>query len=89
MNVHQLNQKNADKVALIKKEEQNIEELENKTRVLKLQLLQDDKLRNYVKSELIKQQKVMNSESIEAKELEEERAMVLLEINKSVAENRR
>jgi len=45
-------------------------------------------MRNAVKAELVKQQRVMDSFSIETKELENERAMVLLEINQSVLKNK-
>lgn len=55
---------------------------------LKTTLMKEEKERNFVKGELMKQQKVMDSFSIESKELENERAMVLLEINRSVLKNK-
>jgi hypothetical protein len=55
---------------------------------LKANLMQEEKQRNFVKGELMKQQRVMDSFSIEKKELENERAMVLLDINNSVLKNK-
>ena len=52
---------------------------------MKMNLLQEEKNRNQVKADLAKAQKVMNSASIYNKELENERAMLLLEINQSVS----
>ena len=48
----------------------------------------EEKARNNVKGELVRAQRVMDSCSIENKELENERAMVLLEINETVLINK-
>ena len=53
--------------------------------MLKNNLLIEEKNRTNVKADLIKQQIVMNSASILMSELEQERANLLLTINKSVA----
>ena len=62
--------------------------MENKVSILKNNLLFEEKTRNQVKLELVKAQRVMESFSIESKELENERAMVLLEVNQSVIRNK-
>ena len=66
------------------REMRNIEQLENECKNLKVNLLQEEKARTYTKGELSKSQRVMNSASIYYKELEDEKAILLLEINKSV-----
>ena len=55
---------------------------------IKNQLMDEDKLRLRLKADLINEQKVMTGQSILQKELEQERAVLMLEINKYVAANR-
>ena len=55
--------------------------------MLKNNLMLEEKTRNQVKGELMKGQRVMDSCSIANRELEEERAMLLLEVNQSVLIN--
>ena len=59
-------------------------ELDRQTKMLKTNLMHEDKIKSQTKSELSKAQKVMNSATIYYKELENEKAMLLLEINQSV-----
>lgn len=56
--------------------------------MLKNGVLIDEKARGQLKGDLTREQKVMTSCSILTKELEHERAVLLLEINHSVAINR-
>ena len=64
------------------------EELQNRVNIMKNNLMMEEKARNNVKNELMKGQRIMDSCSIENKELENERAMLLLEINQSVLMNK-
>ena len=50
--------------------------------------MDEDKLRLRLKADLINEQKVMTGQSILQKELEQERAVLMLEINQYVAANR-
>ena len=52
--------------------------------MLKNQLLNEEKNKTNLKGDLIKEQKVMKAQGILMSELEQERANLLLEINKSV-----
>jgi hypothetical protein len=62
--------------------------MESHCKTLKNNLLVEDKLKTNLKAELIKEQKLMTSCSILTKELEHERAVMLLEINQSVSLNK-
>lgn len=86
--INQLKNANNDKNMNINYVDNDVKNLNNKVNILKATLMQEEKLRNYTKNQLMKQQKVMDSFSIETKELENERAMVLLEINTSVLKNK-
>lgn len=86
--VAQLRHANADKRANIATEEENVRRMTAMVNNLKASLLQEEKQRNLVKDRLMKQQRVMDSFSIESKELENERAMLLLDINSSVLKNK-
>lgn len=86
--VAQLRQANLEKRANIANEEENVRRMTAMVNSLKANLLQEEKQRNLVKDRLMKQQRVMDSFSIESKELENERAMLLLGINSSVLKNK-
>ena len=73
-----------DRKHCIKIERDNCFRLDEETRKLKSNLIQEEKNRNQTKADLAKQQRVMNSSSIYNIELENERAVLLLEINQSV-----
>lgn len=86
--VAQLRQANAEKRVSVAGEEDNVKRMTAMVNNLKASLLQEEKQRNQVKEKLMRQQRVMDSFSIEAKELENERAMLLLDINSSVLKNK-
>ena len=73
---------------MIDNEDKRVEMMQNKVNVLKNNLMSEEKKRNDVKNQLVKQQRVMDSFSIETKELENERAMLMLEINQMVLRNK-
>lgn len=62
--------------------------LEGRCKMLKNGVLVEEKARGQLKSDLTREQKVMTSCSILTKELEHERAVLMLDINHSVALNR-
>ena len=76
---------NEDKRNNIARETQNCDNLDERCKMLKNHLLIEDKNRGNLKADLIKHQKVMDSSSILQSELEQERANLLLTINRSVA----
>jgi len=55
---------------------------------LKNNLMVEEKLRNNLKLDLISEQRIMASSSIVQKEREEERAMMLIDINDKVSRNK-
>ncbi len=86
-NRRQLNDRlndNSEKNANIQLEIKYTNELENRCRQHKNQTLIKEKNSTNTKAELIKQQKVKAADSNKMKELEQERANLLLEINKNV-----
>ena len=67
-----------DRKANIKIERKTCLELDQECKNLKVHLMQEEKNRNQVKADLARDQRVMNSASIYSKELENERAVLLL-----------
>lgn len=55
---------------------------------MKNNLMVEEKLRNNLKLDLISEQRIMASSSIVQKEREEERAMMLIDINDKVSRNK-
>lgn len=72
----------------IASETSNCNKLDGNCKLYKNNLLLEEKMKTNLKGELIKEQKVMTSCSILTKELEHERAVLLLAINQSVATNK-
>lgn len=67
--IAQLRQANAEKCANISHEDDNVKRMTALVNNLKASLMQEEKQRNFVKNELMRQQRVMDSLSIESKEL--------------------
>ena len=73
---------------LVEKEKKKVGKRAREVAVLKNNLAIVEKERQVLKGELIRQQRVMTSSSVRMKECENERAMVLMEINEQVARHR-
>lgn len=86
--IEKIHGQNEEKNMQISIQEKIKNELENKVAVLKHNVMNEEKLRNDLKMDLIQDQRVMTSCSVITKELENERAMLLLEINENVRKNK-
>ena len=86
--LNSLRRENSEKERQKNEQADNCANLDNECHNLKNSLMDEDKLRLRLKADLISEQKVMTGQSILQKELEQERAVLMLEINKYVAANR-